>query len=153
MQKKIIALNTSVKEKRMGNSEFIVSERMFKEQCAKCAAVLGETEKLMVGDKDQSREARWTYLQKSESFYHYANQIFAKRLELKPKAKIPYYYEMMAIMEAMAISFGITSENDLSERDESDRFYDPEWIKKMAVEMHEHFRMTAEKGNCMLERS
>ena len=135
----------------METDNFIVSEELLNDQCSKIEDVLGETEKLIIGDKSLSKEARWVHLQKAESFYHIANQVFANRYNINSSARVPYYYEMMAIMEAMAISFGVMSAESLPEADEEDMFYDPVWIKEMAVVMHKHYRNTAQKGNAKIE--
>ena len=123
----------------MAFDEEMITEEEFNAQYEINKRILRVAERHLTGYEQFDTFNRWNYMAKSSYYYDLVNQIFGKRMEGIPlSAKVPYYYEMIAIVQAMAISFGIISSDALEPKTEADRFYDPEWIRKMADEMHEH---------------
>ena len=118
--------------------------------CSKMAVLIGETEKLILGGGFETSEDQHAYLLNSHAYYGLVNRIYKTRIdELPLKLKVPCKYELYAVLQALAISIGAMTEQEL-QPDENDRFYDPEWIKELASILREHYRETAAKNNCLL---
>lgn len=115
------------------------------------AVLIGETEKLMIGDGFETDDDRYAYMLNSYNYYKLVNQIFRTRIEhLPPKLKVPCKYEIFAVLNALAISVDAMASQDLIPANEKDRFYDPDWIKSLAVTLREHYKETAKQNNYIL---
>ena len=130
---------------------FVATEEMVQEQFDRAAALIGDIQELINRAQDhESKESRYAYLQNICHYYELVGRIYKTRLEVKARLHVPCNYEIYGIMQAMLISFGAMSEQELEPADEGDRFYDPEWIRKTAAQFHEHYKKTAAKNNCVI---
>lgn len=115
------------------------------------AVLIGETEKLLIGDGFETDDDRYAYMLNSYNYYKLINQIYRTRIEkLPPKLKVPCKYEIFAVLKALEISIGAITPQDLAPVDENDQFYDPEWIISLATKLQEHYKETACRNNYLL---
>ena len=130
---------------------FYITDEMIQEQHSKAAALTGEIEKLILGeDKELSDVSRYVYIQNSINYFNLVKRIFETRQTLRSRLRVPCRYEIYAVMNALLISIGGMSEQEIPPADPEDRFYDSDWIMEMASVFHEHYKKTAAKGNCVI---
>ncbi len=130
---------------------FVATEGMIQEQYDRAAAMISDIRELINRAQDhESMESRYAYLQSVCNYYELSGRIYKTRLEVKSRLHVPCKYEIHGIMQAMLISLEAMSEEELEPADESDRFYDPEWIRQTAGQFHEHYKKTAAKNNCVI---
>lgn len=130
---------------------FFITEEMIQEQHSKADMLAREIEKLILGeDKELSDVGRYAYIQNSINYFILAKRIFETRQTLRSRLKVPCKYEIYAVLEALLVSIGGMSEQEIQPADPEDRFYDSDWIMEMASVFHEHYKKTAAKGNCVI---
>lgn len=126
--------------------ELVVNDEELKAQRNKAEAVLKKTQEIIMGDEDTSNVNRLVYLEKSTLFYDMANQVFEKRKNLPAREKIPYFYEITSVMEAMMIALNVASAEDICYDTSEVQFYDVEWIKHLACKIKTHYLITLKKN-------
>ncbi len=131
--------------------DFYITDEMIREQHKKAAMLAGEIEKLIFGEEKEPFDiSRYAYIENSICYFDLVKRIFETRRALRSRLKVPCRYEIYAVMEALLISIGGMSEQEIPPADPEDRFYDPDWIAEMASVFHEHYKKTAGKGNCVI---
>lgn len=118
----------------------------------RCKETLERTEKIIFGDTTGIQD-QMLYINRGCYIYNMINSLMEKMDASSPLHKMPFFYEISAILEAMFQAYGITEHSSETMRSDLAVRMDTAWISELADLIKEHCNIIKTDYDKKIEKS